>query len=424
MRVDRQLVLGSIVLVVLLVMSACAGNSERQAENGLAEGDVSFDLRVGAALDFSGDLADLAPSIEQAIQLGADVAHQAAEEAGIDVNIEVFTEDTQGSPSAAVEAATKLVQANEVDVLIGSASTAETIPMVESVSLPNRVVHLSLASSPLITEVEDDGYLWRTVPTDVIQVGKLVEYAAEEVGADATINTGARNDPAGTSFQGLFEELWQEGGGTIGESVLWNPEGTTFDTEMQQLAGGEPDAWMIYDFPGTWANVGPALVRTGTWDSAKTFGGDGLGYLSSDLAEDTAVGMRGLYIGSTGAPADAPFVDLYEGEADSERAYAEAHAFDAVIVSFLAAVAGGSSDGEDIRDNLQAVSGPPGDTYTFEQLSKAVEAILAGEDINYEGASGVIDFDENGDVGDAIYDVWTYAKQGEIEVVETVGVSD
>jgi branched-chain amino acid transport system substrate-binding protein len=78
-------------------------------------------------------------------------------------------------------------------------------------------------------------------------------------------------------------------------------------------------------------------------------------------------------------------------------------------VSFLAAVRGGSSDSETIRDNLQAVSGGEGgDQFTFEQLGEAIQALLAGEEIDYEGASGPINFDENGDPGAALYEVWQF----------------
>jgi branched-chain amino acid transport system substrate-binding protein len=78
------------------------------------------------------------------------------------------------------------------------------------------------------------------------------------------------------------------------------------------------------------------------------------------------------------------------------------------MLAFLAALAAGSSEPAEIKERLQAVSGPPGTKYTFEQLDQAVQDLLDGEDVDYEGAWGPIDFDENGDPGSAIYEVWTF----------------
>ena len=47
---------------------------------------------------------------------------------------------------------------------------------------------------------------------------------------------------------------------------------------------------------------------------------------------------------------------------------------------------------------LRDVANAPGMVIRPGEWAKAKEAIAAGEDINYEGASGAIEFDENGDV--------------------------
>ncbi len=213
----------------------------------------------------------------------------------------------------------------------------------------------------------------------------------------------------------------REGGGTIGRSVRWNPEAATFDSEAQRLAGGSPDGWLIIDFPETWAKVGPALVRTGNWDPARTFTADGLRNteLPGDVGEQATEAMRGTAPTSEGAPAGEAFGRVFQERAEGvSRQTFDAQAFDAVMLAFLAALKGGSADSEAIRDNLRDVSGPGGDKYTFEELDQAIRALVAGEDIDYEGASGPIDFDENGDPSAALYEVWAF-EDGEIATRET-----
>jgi len=404
---------------------AAPGDTEPAAEEPAEEpaADVSFDLNIGVVASFTGDLSPFGEPIDRSARLAVEVINEALEEAGVEgVNVQIAdAQDDQTDPTAGVEAATALVQTQNVSVIVGALASSVTIPIAESVTAQNQVVQISPASTnPAITDLEDDGFLWRTAPSDALQGQVLAQALAEEFGADATINTGARNDPYGVALTEQFENAWREGGGTIGQSVRWDPNAATFDTEAGQLAGGNPDGWMIIDFPETWARMGPALVRAGGWDPARTWTADGLRNteLPGDVGEQATEGMSGTAPTSEGAPAGQAFADLWEERVDIPRQTFDAQAFDAVIVAFLAALKAGSAEGPDIRDNLQDVSGPGGEQYTFENLADAIRAILNGDDVDYEGASGPVDFDENGDPGAALYEVWRF-ENGEIATQDT-----
>jgi branched-chain amino acid transport system substrate-binding protein len=131
-------------------------------------------------------------------------------------------------------------------------------------------------------------------------------------------------------------------------------------------------------------------------------------------------GLRGTAPTSEDAPARDAFDALFEQEASEGTPLTgfEGASFDAVMLAFLAALDAGSSDPEAIKGSLQAISGPPGEKYTFEQLDQAVQDLLDGKDIDYEGAWGPIDFDENGDPGSAIYEVWQF-DGSEVATLET-----
>jgi hypothetical protein len=81
---------------------------------------------------------------------------------------------------------------------------------------------------------------------------------------------------------------------------------------------------------------------------------------------------------------------------DVELAPYAAEAFDATILCYLAAVAAGSAEGKEMALMLIDNTAPAGTVYSWAELPDAVEALEAGEDINYTGASGPIDMDENG----------------------------
>ena len=278
MLVPLRLFAVTLVVVASLVASGCGGDDEEEgapaggtgADTAAAEA-ASFDLKIGAVLPLTGDLASFGPSQAEAARIAVEQIEDVLSSKGLsDVTLElVGVEDDQGKSQSGVEAATKLVQTDDATVLLATMASSMTIPIAQSVAIPNEVVLISPTSTaPEITDLEDEDYVYRILSSDNLQGSALVDAVADAFGADATINVGARNDAFGTALKQLFEEGWEEGGGTVGASVTWNPESANLDTEAQQLAAGTPDGWVIIDFPETFAKMGPALVRAGGWDPA------------------------------------------------------------------------------------------------------------------------------------------------------------
>lgn len=409
------------LIAVASLAAGCGGDDDEAAEEtGAAETEAageqpSFELVIGPVLPLTGDLASFGPSQAEAARIAVERIQEVLDGEGLsDVTVTLLpVEDDGGRSQAGVEAATKHIQTDEADVLLGTMASSVTIPMAESVAIPNGVVQITPTSTaPEITDLEDDGLVFRILSSDNLQGSALVDAVADAFGSDATINVGARNDAFGTALKELFEQGWEEQGGTVGASVAWNPEAATFDTEAGQLTVGSPDGWVIIDFPETFARFGPALVRAGGWDPTMTFMTEAMRNADelTKIGAEATEGLRGTAPTSEDAPARDAFDALFEQEAEegSPLTGFEGASFDAVMLAFLAALAAGSSDAEDVKGSLQAVSGPPGAKHTYEQLDQAVQDLLAGEDIDYEGAWGPIDFDENGDPGSAIYEVWEF----------------
>ena len=185
----------------------------------------------------------------------------------------------------------------------GYSSTSSTIPIARSVSIREGVLQLSPASTAdEISGLEDDGLLNRTSPPDRFQGPTLAGLVEDSLGGaqGKTINIAARNDAYGTGLADTFTKPWEAKGGQIGERVIYDPEQPSYNSEAQQIVSGNPDGWVIIDFPETYAKVGPALVRTGNWDPKKSFITDGLASseLPKDVGRDATEGMRGTAPGS------------------------------------------------------------------------------------------------------------------------------
>jgi hypothetical protein len=53
-------------------------------------------------------------------------------------------------------------------------------------------------------------------------------------------------------------------------------------------------------------------------------------------------------------------------------------------------------------------------------MAKAIKLIRSGKEIDYEGSFSPVDFDRNGDVGSAVYEIWKYSSVGKIDTLKTV----
>ena len=416
----------AVLLVMAVITAACSDDSPTTPSSGTTSGPAAapeFDLKLGNIMSLTGDLGTYGPPIENGAQAAIGIIEDALAEAGVsNVSVEIVaTEDDQTSAKAGVEAATKLVQTDGVDAIIGPLGSTVTLAVAQSVTIPNNIVAISpSASASNVSDVEDNGYLYRTAPADAAQANFLVTLMGEEFGSDATINLGVRNDDYGTGFEADFSAAWEAAGGTIGEKVQWNPDAPTFDTEAQQLVSGDPDAWLIVDFPETFTKVGPALVRAGGWDPTRTFVTDGLrdATLPSSAGDQATEGLLGTSPTTASNPAAEGFDEVFAATAPSgvKRGTFDVNAFDAVIVAFLAALKAGTADSSVWKDELADVSGPGGTQYAYKDLAQAIEDVIAGEDIDYEGASGPINFDESGDPS-GLYDEWTF-ENGKVKVLQ------
>lgn len=419
------------MLLVSLALVACGGDDEggtadtgaTTAQEGGGEApNASFDLTIGDLVPLTGDLSAFGPPGRKASDLAVQQINDAVQQAGAEINVEVQHADTETQEQAAVQAARQLVSGG-AGCLTGAWASSNTIPIGQSVASRQRVPIISPAStSATITDLEDNGFVFRVAPSDILQGVALADTIEEELGGtDGTVSLAARNDAYGEGFIEVFKQAWEERGGTTTGPVLYDPQQPNYNTEAGRIVNGNPDAYVIIDFPETFAKMGPALVRTGNFDATKLFTADGLAAdaIPDDIPKAAMAGARGTRPG-TPEEGDLPsqFNDLFTQADGPGRQTFDAHNFDATILCFLAAVAAGSGEGRDIQEQLQAVSAAPGDKYDFTTLADAVSALQNGEDIDFDGVTGPIDFDENGDPTTATYEVWSYGRDdGELSVL-------
>ena len=255
-----------------------------------------------------------------------------------------------------------------------------------------------------------------------VALANLVE---REAGAPAetTVALAARDDAYGEGFIEQFKTAWVERGGGITGPVLYDPSQASFNSEAGQMVSDDPDAYVIIDFPETYARFGAALVRTGQFHPDRMFSNNGIapgaeGEKAPDGIPAPAIaGSRGHrpWTPAAGEAVEA-FDELYRSAGGPARHTYDAQSFDAVVLCLLAAVAAGSNEGAQIKEKLREVSAPPGRKFSYLELADALRALADGQDIDYEGVSGPVNFDERGDPTVATFQVWSYDEGGTLEV--------
>jgi len=364
-------------------------------------------LKIGQLNTFTGGLSYFGEVHRKAATLAVDHINLAGGVLGSAVTI--VARDTQTTPLVGVDAARALVDIDKVVAIVGALSSGVSIAVANTVTVPNNILQISAAStSPALTGLDDNDFLFRTTVSDAAQ-GVVLGRLAWELGYSSA-SALYINNAYGQGLAEQFKTTFEEEGGTILELVPHEEVQPTYVSELSRATAGNPDVLVAISYPGH-AEVYLREALEGGYISTFLFV-DG----TKSVAMNETVGWDNLE-GTYGTAAGA--VVTAEGQAFME-AYLSAFAvelppepyidttYDAVVLIALAAEkAGTTTDSAAIRDALRDIANPPGEIVGpgVDGIKRALELIRQGKDINYEGAGGSQDFDANGDVISTI-EIW------------------
>jgi branched-chain amino acid transport system substrate-binding protein len=406
----------SLVAVLAATVAATTASGRSQA---------GFTLRIGVVVPFTGASAVFGPAYAKSAGLAVQQANRALRRAGVnDVKLQIEYADDATTPEGGVNAARKLISKG-ADCILGALTSGSSIAIAQAATVPARVPQIGPNnSSPALTDLADNGYYFRTMPSDTLQAPILARLIREEMGAGKTISLAGRNDAFGTGLLPPLKRALERSGMRVRGPLLYDPTAASYNSEADNIVEGNPDAYVILDFPANYAKIGSALLRTGRFNGRKLFVAGGWpATIPSFIPTASLEGARGTVAGSvTGTKAAEEFHRLYTtSPGTKDRQTLELNNFDGAMICILSALAANSSRGSDIVQQIRRVSSVPGRTYTYLDLADAIRAVRAGKDINYEGVGGPVDFDEKGDLKAALYNVYSY-KDGKQDVVRTLRI--
>jgi ABC-type branched-subunit amino acid transport system substrate-binding protein len=136
-------------------------------------------VKLGALLPMTGSLQSYGEPCLNGIKLAQKQINQAGGVLGSELKISVG--DTQTKPQPGIDAAQKLVSIQGVSGIVGALSSGVSVPVAQSVSSKEKVPQISPAStSPVITDLEDNDFMFRSVPSDALQGMAMAQVVANE----------------------------------------------------------------------------------------------------------------------------------------------------------------------------------------------------------------------------------------------------
>ncbi len=398
--------LAAILCTTALLVAGSLITSPAQAEKS---------VKIGALMPMTGDLQAYGESCYTGVKLAVEQIN--ADGGVLGSTLELKLGDTQTKPQPGIDAAQKLVSVENVSAIVGALSSGVTIPVASSVTNEAGVVLMSPAStSPVITGLEDKDFLFRSVPSDAFQ-GVALAQLVEEAGYENVATLYVNND-YGEGLAESFQYAFEKKGGTVSQTLAYEPGNASYRGELSKAASKGAEALNLIGYPENGITILRQALEEGLF--TEFIFSDGL--KAPEIIE--AIGAKYLN-GSSGtvpqALSDTPsaqnYLSAYKdrfGEVPP-KPYIDT-SYDAVYALCLAIEKAGSTDGTAVRDALRDVANAPGEKVLPGEWAKGVKLLAEGKDIDYVGASGSVDFDENGDVG-GTFGHWMI-KDGEIVTVK------
>lgn len=383
----------------VVALTACSSSPA-----GTSSSSGTLDLKIGTILPQTGTLAAIGPPEIEAVNLA--VADINAAKSGLKTSV-IQKDSGDTSTNIATQSVTSLLS-SDVNAIIGASSSSTTLTVIDQITKAKVVEFSPANTSPALSTYKDNGYYFRDAPSDVLQ-GRVLGQAVLKGGA---INVAIlyQNDSYGQGLNDNVKQAITGGGGTVASDVSFDPAAKNFSAEVSKSLSSKPDAFIVISFDQI-KSIAQEIDKAG-YPFSKVWGSDGnYGVITPDFKN---VDIAGMQFTNPGVVAKGDFKSRLDAQTSKDGAKALAvysygpEAYDATVIIALAALAGGKTDGTTIRDNLAQVSQGGKKCKTYAACAKLIKG--GTKDIDYDGVSGPISFDKNGDPSQAYVTIYKYAK--------------
>lgn len=399
----------ALIGVTTLVLAACgtaASPSASTAASASAAANLEhIPMHIGALVPETGGLSGIVGALEEALKMGQEEINDV--EDGL-VSID-FADD--GTSDTVSSQNVQQFLTGDYNAIIGPAASGNAVAVWDAVNTANMVMCSGTSTGAAFSTEEYNPNHVRTAPSDNIQgplLGNLIlddgytnvavvwqsttygegfgQATADSLeGSGATLALSEGFDPTQTSFSDLAQDIVASGAEAV--AMITYAEGAQIVLDLKS-AGFEGQ---IYVADGFVDNV-----------SVKSVGGD-----AALLA-----GIRGTYPAVAPSSGEPTFGDRFTAFAPpGTPTVFSAHMYDCLAVLTLAAQVAQSSDPTVYVDEIIGVTR---DGEKCSLIADCLEKVWAGTDIDYDGASGPLDFSPNGEPAVGTYNIIQYPATAEL----------
>ena len=323
-------------------------------------------------------------------------------------------------------AARKLVDSDNIDVLLNAAHNYMSYRefMLEKVASDGGPIMPSVHGGAIEAEFGGNAEepLFRGSPMDSAQ-GAAALLHAKNAGKNSVVFVAT--EAAGSQLQkNAAEKAAEKLGIEVLDSIDIQPNQPNYRSVVAKVAGSNPDAVIVFSAPpdgGAFvknaAEAGHSwfIIGTSEWQENSFI----------ETATESAAGKHEELVLAAFSNAGGPAWDYYKPKAEASdyadkigdvgNSYAIQY-YDLLVASALAIEKAGGLDAEAWTQAMYDVTG--GDGKVVHTYEEGIKAIRAGEDINYDGVTGTMEYTDTG-VPAGIYGIFRWVDGSSLEQVAT-----
>ncbi len=333
---------------------------------------VAKDVKIGVVLPLTGPIA----AFGQTSKNGLDIAYAQNHKLKNGDNVKLIVLDDRGDKVEAATAVKRLLDKNGVSVILGEVASSNSMamaPVAEKAKTP-MITHAS--TNPRVTKGKK--YVTRACFIDPFQGAVMAKYALDNGKKTAVVVTDAKQDYS-VGLSKAFKKAYTAGGGKVLKTVLINSGDKDFNAQVATIKAAHPD---IIAFTGYYPEAALMVKQARAMGVKAPFiGADGVGF--PELVKIGGKAAEGFMYtdhfneAAAKSPQAKAYVDAFHAKyhkaADSMGALA-ADAYGMILNAMNQCIdeGKGDTDKECINDKLRHTK-------------------------NYQGITGVININENGD---------------------------
>ncbi|MGX9350452.1 ABC transporter substrate-binding protein [Shimia sp. W99] len=358
------------------------------AASALLTGVASAEeIKLGVIMGFTGPIESLTPAMAAGGELAMKEVSDSGKLLGGATVTPIRGDSTCVDSGAATAAAERLITSDGVKGIVGADCSGVTGAILANVAVPNGVVMISpSATSPALSDAEDNGLFFRTSPSDARQ-GQVLADVLMDKGFKSAAITYTNND-YGKGLADSIAGAFKAAGGEVTAMTSHEDGKADYSAEVGALASAGGDVLIVAGYVD---QGGPGIIRaaldTGAFDTFALPDGM-IGAALETTFGDEIEGSVGTVPGGEAANTDMIVKAITSDAYDSSGPYI-GESYDAAALIMLAMQAAGSSDPSAYAGKIMDVANAPGEKIGTGELAKGLEILAAGGEIDYVGATAV-----------------------------------